>query len=54
MLLAEALLLLVLDGDRGTATWVTAADQGLAGALLLDLDVREVDGRLVVGGARPE
>ena len=53
MLLAEALLLLVLDEDKGTATWITAADQGLAGALLLDLDVREEDGRLVPGGARP-
>jgi hypothetical protein len=53
MLIAEALLLLVLDEDKGTATWVTAADQGLAGALLLDLDVREEDGRLVVDGTRP-
>jgi hypothetical protein len=54
MLLAEALLLLMLDEDKGTATWVTAAEQGLAGALLLDLDVREQDGRLVVGDTRPD
>ena len=44
MLLAEALLLLVLDEDKGTATWVTAADQGLAGALLLDLECRRTAG----------
>ena len=41
MLLAEALLLLALDEDRAPRTWVTAADQGLAGALLLDLAGRE-------------
>jgi hypothetical protein len=38
MLLAEALLLLLLDDEKGTESgWVTAADHGLAGALLLEL-----------------
>ena len=41
MLLAEALLLLLLDEEQGhEPRWVTAADQGLAGALLLDLASR--------------
>ncbi len=53
MLLAEALLLLILDEDKGTNRWVTAADHGLAGALLLDLEMHDRDGRLVVAGPRP-
>ena len=53
MLLAEALLLLVLDEDKGTSAWMIAADQGLAGALLLDLELDDRDGKLVVAGERP-
>jgi len=37
MLLAEALLLLLLDEEKGTPLSVSAADHGLAGALLLEL-----------------
>jgi hypothetical protein len=37
MLLAEALLLLMLDEEKGTTLSVSAAEHGLAGALLLEL-----------------
>jgi Golgi phosphoprotein 3 (GPP34) len=54
LLLAEQLLLLFLDDDRGSDTASWGGDPGLAGALLLDLTaaraVEERDGALV---ARP-
>jgi hypothetical protein len=48
MLIAEELLLLLLDDEKGTASaWVTGDDNALAGALLLDrqlgAEVPEVD-----------
>ncbi len=58
MLLAEELLLLLLDDENGKASsMVTAADAGLAGALLLDLAatgrLAEVGGKLVAAGPTP-
>jgi hypothetical protein len=58
MLIAEELLLLLLDDEKGTSdAWVMAADQGLAGALLLDLLVaerlEERDGKLARAGTEP-
>ncbi len=53
MLLAEELLLLLLDEEKGTVS-ATAADAGLAGALLLDLaGSGGVDERLARTGAEP-
>jgi hypothetical protein len=58
MLLAEELLLLVLDEEKGaTKDLIYAQDQGLAGALLLDLAASgrldESDGKLVASGSEP-
>jgi hypothetical protein len=55
MLLAEELLLLLLDDEKGTVS-ATAADAGLAGALLLDLaDTGRLDeGVMRVGSEPPE
>jgi hypothetical protein len=58
MLVAEALLLLLLDDEEGKASMVTGRDAGLAGALLLDLlgagGLDDADGKLVVLGGEPE
>jgi Golgi phosphoprotein 3 (GPP34) len=55
MLLAEELLLLVLDDEKGTVRQGPAYEAGLAGALLLDLveaeRLREEDEALVPDGA---
>jgi Golgi phosphoprotein 3 GPP34 len=57
MLLAEELLLLILDDEKGTARPGLADDAGLAGALLLELTeagrVEERDGGLVAAGDGP-
>jgi golgi phosphoprotein 3 len=54
MLLAEELLLLALDDERGTVRFVVAYESALAGALLLDLAlaarVEERAGKLVPAG----
>jgi golgi phosphoprotein 3 len=56
LLLAEELLLLVLDDEKGHDKTMSA-DTGLAGALLLDLAaggwVEDVDGKLVAAAAPP-
>lgn len=58
MLLSEALLLLLLDDEKGSPVHAGYAhDEGLAGALLLDLldadAAVETDGKLVATGAAP-
>jgi len=57
MLLAQELLLLLLDDEKGSARVGFADEAGLAGALLLDLvegeHVRESDGALVAAGTGP-
>jgi hypothetical protein len=57
MLVAEALLLLLLDDEKGSTSSGYARDEGLAGAVLLDLValglVDERDGVLVAVGAEP-
>lgn len=58
MLLSEALLLLLLDDEKGSPVHAGYAhDEGLAGALLLDLldagAAMETDGKLVATGAAP-
>src|SRR3954453_18542289 len=58
MLLSEALLLLLLDAEKGRPVLSGYAhDQGLAGALLLDLldagALAESDGKLVATGEPP-
>jgi Golgi phosphoprotein 3 GPP34 len=58
MLLSEALLLLLLDDEKGSPVHAGFAhDEGLAGALLLDLldagALSETDGKLVAAGAPP-
>jgi hypothetical protein len=53
MLLAEELLLLLLDDEMGTVS-TTAADAGLAGALLLDLvSAGRLDERFARTGSEP-
>jgi hypothetical protein len=53
MLLAEELLLLLLDDEKGTVS-ATAADAGLAGALLLDLvGSGRLDERFARTGSEP-
>lgn len=53
MLLAEELLLLLLDDEKGTVS-ATAANAGLAGALLLDLVAAgKVDDRIARTGTEP-
>jgi hypothetical protein len=60
LLLAEQVLLLALDDEKGTDRSQRAGEAGLAGALLLDLGERDLvragaDGRLVaVDAAEPE
>jgi hypothetical protein len=57
LLLAEELLLLVLDDEKGQAT-VSNTEPGLAGALLLDLAdggwLQCSDGKLVLAAAAPD
>jgi hypothetical protein len=58
MLLSEALLLLLLDDEKGSSVRAgNAHDEGLAGAVLLDLldagALAETDGKLVATGAEP-
>jgi len=58
MLLSEALLLLLLDDEKGSPVHAGYAhDEGLAGAVLLDLleagALAETDGKLVAGGEQP-
>lgn len=57
LILAEQLLLLLLDDDKGADTSWYGADPGLAGALLLDLTAAgaldERDGALVATGFPP-
>jgi hypothetical protein len=58
MLLSEALLLLLLDDEKGSPVHAGYAhDEGLAGALLLDLldagALAETDGKLVAAGHPP-
>ena len=58
-LLAEDLLLLALDDDKGTVSWQrsTTLQFGLGGALLMDLALREridsVDKKIIVGDPSP-
>jgi hypothetical protein len=59
LILAEELLLLFLDDEKGSDTASWGGDPGLAGAILLDLTrlhaIGEADGKLVATpGARPE
>ncbi|HWK29873.1 MAG TPA: GPP34 family phosphoprotein [Solirubrobacter sp.] len=57
MLLSHALLLLILDEEKGTPRSMAGREAGLAGAILLDLlaagALAERDGKLVAVGSPP-